>query len=272
MGPSIQRAFEEAEVSIPAARIAKPLAAPLHAIAKAAAPGAALNHATDPGARGLGLAFGLGASAVFELDAALGHPIRVKKRAVLFRTGEPLTALYAIRVGTFKSLLLAEDGREQVVAYHMATDVLGLDALGQDLHVSEAIALEDSEVWALAVGKLDEIAQREPSLRRNLLGLLSRAAHGNQEMMLLLGSMHSDERLAGFLLALAERFRCAGYSPTEFMLRMTREEIASYLGLQLETVSRLFSRMHEEGLIQVQGRAVKLLDLSALKTLAGQGP
>ena len=255
-----------------AARLARPLAAPLPAIAKAIGPGAAMNHAVGPGARGLGLALGLGASAMFELDAALGHPVRVKKREVLFRAGEPLTALYAIRLGTFKSLLLAEDGREQVVGYHMAADVLGLDAIGQDFHVSEAIALEDSEVWALAFTKLEELARREPSLRFNLLGLLSRATHGSQEMMLMLGSMRSEERLAGFLLALAERFRCAGYSASEFMLRMTREEIASYLGLQLETVSRLFSRLHEHGLIQVQGRAVKLLDLPALKALAGHGP
>jgi CRP/FNR family transcriptional regulator len=227
-----------------------------------------VNQASIPATTGLGLALGLHPSV--ELHTVFGHPVRVKKREVLFRAGEPLTALYAIRLGTFKSLLLSEDGREQVVGYHMTADVLGLDAIGHDLHVSEAIALEDSEVWALALGKLDELAQREPSLRRNLLGLLSRAAHGSQEMMLLLGSMHSDERLAGFLLALAERFRCTGYSATEFMLRMTREEIASYLGLKLETVSRVFSRLHGEGLIQVQGRAVKLIDAPALKRLAGR--
>ena len=255
-----------------AARLAKPLAAPLPATAKAIRLCAATDHAAAPGVRSLGLALGLGANAMLELNLALGQPVRVRKREVLFRAGEPLTALYAIRLGTFKSLLLAEDGREQVVGYHMAADVLGLDAVGQHSHVSEAIALEDSEVCALAFAKLDELAYREPSLRFALLRLMSRAAHLNQEMMLMLGSMRSEERLATFLLALAERFRRAGYSASEFMLRMTREEIASYLGLQLETVSRLFSRLHEHGLIQVQGRAVKLLDLPALKALAGHGP
>lgn len=252
------------------ARLAKPLALPLPAIAKGIGPGA-MKIVPTPGVRSLGPILGLGSGETFELDAVFGHPVRVKKRHVLFRAGEPFTALYAVRLGTFKSLLLAADGREQIVGYHMAADVLGLDAMGRNAHVSEAIALEDSEVWALAVAKLEGLARRAPGLQRNLLGLLSRAARGSQEMMMMLGSMRSEERLAGFLLALAERFRCTGYSATEFTLRMTREEIASYLGLQLETVSRLFSRMHEEGLIQVQGRAIKLLDLPQLKHLAACG-
>jgi len=247
-----------------AVRIARPLAAPLPAITKALGPLAVV------GAPACGLGRTLGLGAIPGLETLFGGPVRVKKRDVLFHQGSPATALYSVRLGTFKSVLLAEDGREQVIAYHMAADLLGLDALGADSHVSEAVAMEDSEVWTLALSKLEELSRREPRLARNLLGMLSRAAHDSHEMMLVLGSMHSEERLAGFLLALAERFRCAGYSATEFTLRMTREEIASYLGLQLETVGRLFSRLHEEGLIQVQGRAIKLLDLTRLKEMAGR--
>ena len=219
--------------------------------------------------RGLCLSVGLDAEAAGELDAVFCDHARVKKREVLYRAGDPFTALYAIRVGTFKTLVLAEDGREQITGYHMAGDIVGLDGIGEERHACEAIALEDSEVCALPFAKLNDLAQREPALRHNLLRLISRDLRRGQDMMLQLGNMSAEERLAAFLLNLAERYRSRGYSASEFTLRMTREEIASYLGLKLETVSRGFSRLHEEGLIQVQGRAIKLLDLPALNRLAG---
>jgi CRP/FNR family transcriptional regulator len=223
------------------------------------------------GVRGLGLPEGLGAEALRELDAIFGIHVRVRKREVLFRAGEAFTALFAIRVGTFKTLVLAEDGREQVTGYHMGGDIMGLDGIGEACHACQAVALEDSEVHTVPFARLDEMARHEPVLRRNFFRLVSRDLGRGQDMMLLLGSMRAEERLAVFLLNLAERYRSRGYSASEFLLRMTREEIASYLGLKLETVSRLFSRLHEEGLIQVQGRAIKLLDLPALKHVAGRG-
>jgi CRP/FNR family transcriptional regulator len=228
----------------------------------------ARTHCAPCGVRGLCLPAGLDAEILRELDAVFSNPLRMRKREVLYRGGEPFTALYAIHAGTFKTVVLAEDGREQVIGYHMAADILGLEGIGEDRHACEAIALEDSEVCALPFAKLDEIAHREPALRRSLFRLISRDACRRQDMMLLLGSMRAEERLATFLLNLAGRYQRRGYSASEFTLRMTREEIASYLGLKLETVSRLFSRLQEEGLIQVQGRAVKVLDATALKRMA----
>jgi len=219
--------------------------------------------------RGTCLPDGLKSKALLELDAAFGIPVRVRKREFLYRAGAPFSALYAVRIGTFKALRLAEDGREQITGYYMAGDIVGLEGIGEECHGCEAIALEDSEACPLPFAKLDEMARREPLLRRNLYRLISPDLARGQEMMLLLGSMHAEERLAAFLLDLAERFRSRGYSASEFVLRMTREEIASYLGLQLETVSRVFSRLQEEGVIQVQGRAVKLLDLAALHHRVG---
>ena len=218
-----------------------------------------------------GLALGLDAEALRELDALFCDHTRVRKREVLYRAGEPFTTLYAIRMGSFKTLVMAEDGREQITAYHMAGDIVGLDGIGEERHACEAIALEDSEVSALPFAKLNDLAHRVPALRRNLFRLISRDLRRGQDMMLQLGSMRAEERLAAFLLNLAERHRSRGYSASEFTLRMTREEIASYLGLKLETVSRVFSHLHEQGLIQVQGRAIKLLDLPALSQLAGHG-
>jgi CRP/FNR family transcriptional regulator, anaerobic regulatory protein len=178
--------------------------------------------------------------------------------------------LYAIRIGSCKTTVLAEDGREQIAGYHMLGDIIGLDGIASERHGCEAVALEDTEVCVLPFDRLEELARAVAPLQHNLHQFLSREIGRDQNVMLLLGSMRAEERLAVFLLNLSERYRRRGYSATEFVLRMTREEIGSYLGLKLETVSRLLSRLQEEGLLQVQGKTVKLLDLPALRQLAGK--
>jgi CRP/FNR family transcriptional regulator len=221
------------------------------------------------GVRGHCLPISLEDAALAGLDAAFGEPVRVPRRQALYRAGDPPTALYAVRVGTFKTLALAEDGREQITGYHLSGDVVGFDGLGQESHSVEAIALEDSEVCSLPITRLDRLVQRDPQLRRNLLRLVSRDLRRSQDMIVLLGSMTAEQRLVSFLLNVAHRYGARGFSESEFVLRMTREEIASFLGLKLETVSRLFSRLHGEGLIQVQGRAVKLLDTGGMRRIVG---
>ena len=142
---------------------------------------------------------------------------------------------------------------------------MGLDGIGRDRYGCQAVALEDGEVCVLPFERLDELARAAPLLQRNLYRSLANEICKNQNMLLVLGSRCAEERVAMFLLNLAEAFRESGYSSSEFMLAMSRREIASYVGLKLETVSRLFSQLQEEGLIQVQGRAIKLLNLPALK-------
>jgi CRP/FNR family transcriptional regulator len=227
-------------------------------------------HCASCSVRELCLPAGIEPDAVRQLDEIISHRTRVRKRESLYRPGDLFRAVYAIRLGTFKTTLLAEDGREQITGCHIAGEVVGLDGISNNRHACQAVALEDSEVCVLPFNQLDELARDLPLLRRNLYRFISKDVCRDQEMMLLLGSRSADERLALFLLDLADRYQRRGYSSSEFVLRMTREEIASYLGLKLETVSRLFSHFQETGLLQVQGRAVKLLDLAALKKLAGQ--
>ena len=227
-------------------------------------------HCTSCAMRGLCLPLGLDAEAVERLDALITDRMWVRRKDTLYRPGDRFSAVYAIRLGTFKTLVLAEDGREQITGYHLAGEVIGLDGVGDDRYTSRAIALEDSEVCVVPFNLLDRLAAEVPTLRHNLFRLVSRDLSRDHTMMLLLGSRPAEERLTLFLLDVAERYRARGYSAHEFVLRMTREEIASYLGLKLETVSRLFSSLQEEGLLQVQGRAVKLLDVSALNRLVGQ--
>jgi CRP/FNR family transcriptional regulator len=219
--------------------------------------------------RELCMPVGLEPDALAQLDAMVTSQTRLKKGETLYRAGESFSALYAIRLGSCKTTVLAEDGREQITGYHMLGDIIGLDGIGTERHACEAVALEDTQVCALPFERLEELARTIPPLQHNLHRFLSRDIGRDQSMMLMLGSMRAEERLAGFLLNLSDRYRRRGYSSTEFVLRMTREEIGSFLGLKLETVSRLFSRFHEDGLIQVQGRSIKLLDLNALRQLAG---
>ena len=227
-------------------------------------------HCASCGMRDLCLPAGLSPEAMRQLDQVVSSRARVKRRDCLYRSGDPFTSLYAIRLGTLKSLVLTRDGREQVTGYHMGGEIVGIDGLDDSRHACDVVALEDSEVCVLPFDKLDRLARDVPSLRHNLFRFISRDIRHSHDMMLLLGSMRAEERLAVFLLDLADRYRARGYSPHEFVLRMTREELASYLGMKLETVSRLFSRLQAEGLIQVQGRTIKLLDSSGLGRLIGQ--
>ena len=188
----------------------------------------------------------------------------------LYRTGDRFKSLHAIRSGSFKTRVLHEDGREQVTGFLMAGEIIGLDAISTDSHTCEAVAMEDSEVCELPFNKLEELSREIPSLQRHLHKIMSREIVRDQGIMLLLGSMRAEERLAAFLLNLSQRNAVHGMSATQFKLRMSRLEIGSYLGLKLETISRTFSHFQEDGLIQVKARAVELLDLPRLRTLVGK--
>jgi CRP/FNR family transcriptional regulator len=149
----------------------------------------------------------------------------------------------------------------------MAGDIIGSDGIGTGVHGCKAVMLEDTEVCALPFEQIENLSRRDGRVQRNLHRLLSREISRERNVMMLLGTMRAEQRLAAFLLDLSERYHERGYSSREFVLRMTREEIGSYLGLKLETVSRLFSRFQREGLLQVQGRVVKLLDQPMLKQI-----
>ncbi len=157
--------------------------------------------------------------------------------------------------------------QDHVAGYHIAGEIIGMDGIGTDIHDCQATALEDMESCPLPFDQIEDIARHSDRFRHNLFKLLSQESARARTMMIVLGKMNAEQRLAVFLLDLSQRYREHGYSSCEFVLRMTREEIGSYLGLKLETVSRLFSRFHHDGLIQVQGRAVKLLDRIAMSQL-----
>ena len=187
---------------------------------------------------------------------------RVKRGDTLYRLGEEFNALYAVRAGFFKSSVVLEDGRDQVTGFHMAGEIVGMDGIGTERHASDVIALEDSEVCIIPRARLEDAA-----MQRQLHKAMSRELVRDQGVMLLLGTMRAEERLATFLLSLSQRFVARHFSPSEFHLRMTREEIGSYLGLSLETVSRLFSRFQDDGLIAVRQKHIVIHDIAGLKAV-----
>jgi CRP/FNR family transcriptional regulator, anaerobic regulatory protein len=227
-------------------------------------------HCAACGVRELCLPAAFTSDEMDQFDALVAHRTRLQRNDSLYRAGDKFHALYAIQFGSLKTVVLAEDGREQVTGYHILGEIIGFDGIGAHRHCAGAIALENAELCALPFASIETLARAIPALQRSLHRSLSAEIARDQNAMLMLGRMRAEERLAVFLLDLAERYRRRGYSSTEFVLRMTRKEIGSHLGIKLETVSRLFSRFQGEGLIQIQGRAVKLLDPVALKQLVGQ--
>ena len=183
----------------------------------------------------------------------------------LYRAGDEFNSLYAVRSGFFKTVQTLEDGREQVTGFHMGGEIMGMDGIGPEKHTSSAVALEDSEVCVIPYSRLVNLGHEMHGLQRQFHKVMSREIAQEHSVMLLLGTMRAEERLAAFLLNLSQRFTARGYSASEFNLRMTREEIGSYLGLKLETVSRAFSKFQEDGLISVHQKNIRIRDVAALK-------
>ena len=192
---------------------------------------------------------------------------RVRRGDTLFSAGAAFGAVYAIRSGFFKTSLVDGDGREQVTGFFMGGELMGLDGLGAGAYNGSAVALEDSEVCVLPYPLVEEMSREIPALSRHLHAVLAREIVRDHGVMMLLGSMRAEERLATFLLNLSKRFVRRGYSASDFHLRMTREELGSFLGLKLETVSRLFSAFQKDGYIDVQQKHVRILDVAGLEKL-----
>ncbi len=214
--------------------------------------------------RNICLPAGLSCDELDQFDEMVHSRIKVKRGEVVYRAGSAFSTIFAIHSGFFKSRVTTKDGREQVTSFSMAGDILGLDGIGNGEYQCDAVALEDGEICFMPYSHLEKLAHDLPSLQRNFHKIMSREIVREADVMLLLGLMRAEERLAVFLLNLSQRFNARGYSALEFNLRMTREEIGSYLGLKLETVSRTFSNFQMKQLVQVNQKNIRLLDVESL--------
>jgi CRP/FNR family transcriptional regulator, anaerobic regulatory protein len=194
---------------------------------------------------------------------------RVARGASLYHGGDRFDFIYAVRSGSFKTVGVSRHGDEKITGFHLPGEFLGLEAISSGRHGCSAVALEDSEVCILPFASLERLAMSTPALQHRLLRLVSGDVSHDQGLMPLLGSMSAEQRLAAFLLSLSRRHQRLGFSASRFVLRMTRQEIGNYLGLTLETVSRMLSRFQREALIAVQQREIELRNAARLREIVG---
>ena len=216
------------------------------------------------------LPVGMPSSEVSQLDDLVKERIRIEKGQPLFQHGTPLDALFGLRTGSIKTQIVEASGQQQITGFFLPGEIVGLDGMMDGIHSSTAVAMEDSEVCVVKLDDIDEISRYVPSLQHQIRRLMSKEIARSHQVLLALGSMRSEQRLAAFLINLSQRLTALGYSSTEFIMRMSREEIGNYLGLTLETVSRLFSRFAKDGVIRVSQREIKILDMVALNELVGK--
>jgi CRP/FNR family transcriptional regulator, anaerobic regulatory protein len=214
------------------------------------------------------LPMGLDDADIVRLDQVIGRRRRVLRDERLYQMDEPFRHLYAIRFGHFKTSQINPSGDQQITGFQMGGELLGMDAISADRHHCDAVALEDSEVCEIPFSMLEELFGHLPTLLRHFHRIMSQEITREQNVMLLLGNMRAEQRFAVFLVNLSARYAARGYSPTSFQLRMSREDIGNYLGLTIESISRLLARFKKQGWVKVERREVELLDPVMLKSLA----
>ncbi|MDI1361782.1 helix-turn-helix domain-containing protein [Methylotenera sp.] len=207
-----------------------------------------------------------------KLDMLISVRKRVKAGSIIYHTGSQFHAIYAVKSGFIKTEILHEDGRMQITGFYMSGEILGFDGIATDHHICTSIALENSEICIIPLSWIERFNQGSDELQRHFYKLMGREIVRDHTIMLLLGSMQTEERVAAFMLNLSQRFQARGLSPYSLTLRMKREEIGSYLGMKIETVSRILTKFQEQGLLEVQQKNIRILDMNGLKRAISQSP
>lgn len=211
---------------------------------------------------------GIASHELQRLDDIVRRRRPVQQGDRLFRQGDALTSIYVARDGAFKTISISEEGEEQVVGFHLPGELIGLDALGADAHRCEAVALTTANVCEVPFDQLEIVAAQVPGLQHQLLRIIGQSVGRDQDHVGMLVRRQANERIALFLHGLSERYRNIGSAGDHFKLPMSREDIARYLGLALETVSRGFTKLQDDGVISVVGRRVEITNVAELSRLA----
>jgi len=214
------------------------------------------------------LPFSLNEKELDTLDNIIDRKRPIHKGEQIFQDGDKMQALYAIRSGTFKTFTVNEQGEEQITGFHLAGDLLGFDAIADAEHPSFAKALETSMVCEIPYNTLDTLSNTMPKLKKQILRMMSSEIRSDQEMLTLLNRKNAEQRLATFISTLSTRYHARGLSSREFRLSMTRSDIGNYIGLTVETISRLLNRFQKNGLIGVEGKLITILNIEELNKCA----
>ena len=226
-------------------------------------------HCKDCSLASLCLPLALNSEDMDSLDEIVKRGRPLKKGDFLFRQGDAFASVFAVRSGALKTFSVTDAGEEQITGFHLPSELVGLSGMDSEIYPVSAMALETTSVCEIPFERLDELSVQLPQLRRQLMRIMSREIRDDQQMMLLLSKKTADERIATFLVNLSARFRARGFSANQFRLAMSRNEIGNYLGLAVETVSRVFTRFQQNKLLEAEGKEVHILDPIELCALAG---
>lgn len=216
------------------------------------------------------LPMGLTMEDVERLDGIVKRARPLHRGDYIFRDGEPFQSIYVIKTGSVKTYAPSAEGGEHVLGFYLPGEIIGLDAIDKGVHACSAKVLETSAICEVPFSHLDTLSSSIPSLQHQMYRLLSKEISHDMEMLLLLGKKNAEERLATFLLSMSKRLHKRGLSATDFYLSMSRHEIGNYLGLAVETVSRLFTRFQDMGLLKVNRKHVELIDLEELEAIVSR--
>lgn len=222
----------------------------------------------DCGFSQLCLPFSLNDTELSQLDDIIQRKRPLHKGDMLFNAGTAQKSLYAVRTGSFKTFTMTDQGEQQITGFHLPGDIVGFDGLNLQMHPGYAEALETAMVCEIPLPNLEQLLDKLPRLRQQMMRLMSQDIQADQQMMLLLNRKTAEQKLASFISQLAQRFASRGFSATEFRLTMTRSDIGNYLGLTVETISRLLTKMMRDELINVDGKLITLRNEQGLKSLA----
>ena len=209
----------------------------------------------------------LEAEDVEKLDAIVKRSRPLHRVDHLFRDRDKYLSIYVVKTGSVKTYAPSEDGGEQVLGFHLPGELIGLDAIEDGNHQCSAKVLETTAICEIPFHHLEELSSTIPSLQHQMYRLLSREIGHDEDMLTLLGKRNAEERLAAFLLGLSDRFKRRGFSSSDFYLSMSRHEIGNYLGLAVETISRLFTRFQDDGLLKVERKHIQLLQNERLQAI-----
>lgn len=202
-----------------------------------------------------------------KLESIVGHSRPLPRGKHIYLPEDRFTSLYAIRSGSVKTYNVASDGTEYVTGFYLPGEIIGLDAVATGVHPCGARTLETTSLCELPYDRLEDLSAVIPGVSKQLLRIMSQELHSEEQLLMMVGSQSAEARLVALFLSLSSRFARRGYSATEFVLSMSRSDIGSFLGLAVETVSRLLKRLQEQGLIQVNHREIKLLEMEKLRAM-----
>lgn len=229
-------------------------------------------HCQNCGINQLCLPYTLDKTSLEELDSIIERKRPYQKGEILFSDGEPLLSLFAVRSGSIKSYILNEVGDYQITNFHMPGDLIGFTSIAENEYQGFAEALETSMVCEIPFQHLETLSQKVPTLQKQVLRLMSEELNNDKRLLTSINSRSAESRMATFFIELSSRFEARGLSPIEFRLSMTRAEIGNYLGITVETVSRIMSKLQKQSSINVEGRLIQILDKYSLQRLAGIQP